>query len=232
MRAFSLSPHTLTLFLECPRCFWFHVIKGESFRRPEAPSSTLPRGMDLLIKKYFDEYRKKRCLPPEIAHLKNASLVDTETIGKWRYWKTGLIFKDKDGSKLYGALDDCLVIDGFYIPVDYKTRGFQLKEDSASYYTFQMSCYNFLLEKNGYKIKNYAYLVFYIPLEFYSEGMVRFEINLTKINTISSQEVYRIFKEALACLNLNSPPLPSSNCKFCEWLDKRMSWHREQMHLF
>ncbi|OQX84713.1 MAG: hypothetical protein B6D55_08540 [Candidatus Omnitrophica bacterium 4484_70.2] len=165
MKYFSLSPHTLTLFLECPRCFWFHMVKGKDFYRPETPSSTLPRGMDNLIKRYFDDYRKRKELPPEISHL-NARLVDEETIKKWRHWRTGLVFKDESGSSLYGALDECVIEEDFYIPLDYKTRGFSLKEDSASFYVFQMSCYNFLLEKNGYKVKDYAYLVFYIPQEF------------------------------------------------------------------
>ena len=45
-KKFFVSPSTLNLFLECPRCFWFRVVKGEGFRRPEQPSSTLPRKMD------------------------------------------------------------------------------------------------------------------------------------------------------------------------------------------
>ncbi|HDN86149.1 MAG: hypothetical protein DRP81_05080 [Candidatus Omnitrophota bacterium] len=231
MKRFVLSPNTLTLFLECPRCFWFHIIKGEDFRRPEGPSSTLPRGMDNLIKKYFDNYRKKNLLPPEIAHIENASLVDEETISRWRYWKTGLFFQDRDGSKLYGALDECLIVEGFYVPLDYKTRGFKLKEDSASYYTFQMSCYNFLLESNGYKVKDYAYLVFYVPSQVSQEGMVRFDTRVVRIKTLSSQRVYHVFKEAVDCLNLPSPPL-AKECKFCRWAEKIVNWGKEQISLF
>ncbi|OQX81667.1 MAG: hypothetical protein B6D56_01710 [Candidatus Omnitrophica bacterium 4484_70.1] len=231
MRRFSLSPHTLTLFLECPRCFWFHVKKGENFRRPETPSSSLPRGMDNLIKKYFDYYRKRKELPPEISHLK-ASLVDEEIIKKWRYWRTGLTFKDKDGSSLYGALDECLVEENTYVPLDYKTRGFSLKEDSTSFYTFQMSCYNFLLEKNGYQIKDYAYLVFYIPEEFQKKGIVQFNIEVKRIKTLSTQKVYEIFKEAIVCLNLSVPPPSSKNCRFCEWANRISNWQAAQLKLF
>ncbi len=231
MKSFLLSPNTLTLFLECPRCFWFHIIKGQDFRRPEFPTSTLPRGMDSLIKKYFDNYRKKNLLPPEIAHIENASLVDEETISRWRYWKTGLFFQDRDGSKLYGALDECLIVEGSYIPLDYKTRGFKLKEDSASYYTFQMSCYNFLLQSNGYKVKDYAYLVFYVPLQLSQEGVVRFDIQVVKVKTLSSQKVYHIFKEAVECLSLSSPP-PARDCKFCRWAEKTVKWKEEQIQLF
>ncbi len=61
---FYLSPSKLNLFLECPKCFWLHMRKG--IKRPEQPSSTLPRGMDGLIKVYFDKYRKLDKLPPEI----------------------------------------------------------------------------------------------------------------------------------------------------------------------
>ena len=231
MKYFSLSPHTLTLFLECPRCFWFHMVKGKDFHRPETPSSTLPRGMDNLIKRYFDDYRKRKELPPEISHL-NARLVDEETIKKWRHWKTGLVFKDESGSSLYGALDECVIEEDFYIPLDYKTRGFSLKEDSASFYEFQMSCYNFLLEKNGYKVKDYAYLVFYIPQEFQKKGIVQFNIEIRKIKTLSSKDVYSTFKDAIKCLTLKKPPLPAKECKFCRWLDKITNWQATQLKFF
>jgi len=51
-----LSPTTgLSLFKECPRCFWLHFNKN--VHRPRGIFPSLPSGMDLVIKNYFDRYR-------------------------------------------------------------------------------------------------------------------------------------------------------------------------------
>lgn len=62
MRHFGLSPSTLGLYKNCPRCFWLHINKGH--KRPNGIFPSLPGGMDLVIKKYFDKYGDS--LPLEI----------------------------------------------------------------------------------------------------------------------------------------------------------------------
>ena len=48
-----LSPSSLNLFLECPKCFWLRMKMG--VHRPMGPFPSLPSGMDGLIKTYFDK---------------------------------------------------------------------------------------------------------------------------------------------------------------------------------
>lgn len=154
----QLSPSSLNLFLECPLCFWLY--KNEGISRPEGPSSSLPRGMDLLIKNYFDKYRSKGELPPElIGKVKGKPLNDQLLLNRWRSRAEGLRYKDKElNAVLLGLLDECFVNEGVYIPVDYKTRGFDLKENSLSYHQIQLDCYAFLLEANGYRHPSFGYL--------------------------------------------------------------------------
>jgi hypothetical protein len=216
MKSYFLSPSTLNIFVECPRCFWLKL--NEKLSRPQQPSSTLPRGMDLLIKDYFDTYRSKNELPPElVGKLKGGLFSNLELLNRWRNWQSGLRFKDETlgGSVLFGALDDCIVEDGLYIPLDYKTRGFDLKEDSTSYYLNQISFYSLLLEKNGYRTTSFGYLVFYILKELSENGMAKFEITVIKIDTDINKS-YSIFKNAVEILN---GPIPSMNtkCTFCQW---------------
>jgi len=232
MKKFFLSPNTLNLFKDCPRCFWFHMVKGKDYKRPEPPTSTLPSGMDRVIKDYFDRYRKKRLLPQELLPIIEAELAPQELIDKWRFWRTGLTFTDSSGSKLIGALDECLISDGVYIPVDYKTRGFDLKEDSTSYYILQMSCYAFLLSKNNYKVSNSAYLIFYIPSQIADQGKIDFKIEIRKVETYPPQKVYSIFKEALGILQSKEPPPVHSDCKFCNWANKVVAKEQSQLKLF
>ena len=161
-----LSPSSLNLYLECPRCFWLY--KAKKIHRPRGPMSSLPSGLDLLIKKYFDRYRAIGKLPPEIeGKVKGRLLENQEMLDNWRDWRKSLIrYEDKSlNAVLRGALDECFVLDGAYIPVDYKTRGFDLKEDSAKYYRNQLNCYTLLLEANGYQHPSFAYLLFLRTLE-------------------------------------------------------------------
>ncbi|UCC95717.1 MAG: PD-(D/E)XK nuclease family protein [Candidatus Omnitrophota bacterium] len=232
LRKFSLSPSTLNIYVNCPRCFWFHMVKGAEFKRPEGPTSTLPRGMDNLIKIYFDTYRAKCALPPEIEAEVTGQLIEESLIHRWRNWKTGLQFIDSDGSRLFGALDECLVCDGMYIPVDYKTRGYDLKEDSTSYYILQMSSYNFLLARNGYAVSEHAYLVFYIPSKVSDEGLVHFKIEVKKVETFPLDKVHRTFRQAVELLSLNEPPPKNNGCKFCNWAQKVAHSQESQLHLF
>ncbi len=231
VKPFFLSPNTLNLFLECPRCFWFHLIKGEGFRRPEPPTSTLPRKMDSLIKDHFDLYRKKGLLPPELKESVEGVLVEQDLIKKWRFWKTGLRFIDKDGHQLSGALDECILDKDRYIPLDYKTRGSDLREDSSSYYIFQMSCYNFLLSKNNYPVSNFAYLVYYILTDLKEQGEARFNIEVRRIETLPPDKVYDIFREAIDTL-LGKLPSPAKDCAFCKWVDNLHNVDKEQLSLF
>jgi hypothetical protein len=231
-RKFFISPSTLNIFLDCPRCFWFHVVKGEGFRRPEQPSSTLPRKMDDLIKDYFDGYRKQNLLPPEVSGLLKGALVKQGLLDKWRSWKTGLRFVDSDGNELFGALDECLITDNVYIPVDYKTRGFELKEDSTSYYILQMSCYNFLLGKNSYPVSSYAYLLYYILADLGKAGLAKFKIELRRVETFPLDKVYRIFRDAIDVLSAAAPPQPHKECSFCNWAQRVTNLDKEQLKLF
>lgn len=148
-----LSPSKLNLFQECQFCFWLHMVK--KIHRPKEPSSTLPRGMDSLIKRYFDEYRALDKLPPELeGKVQGKLLSDQKLLNEWRKINQNSsprFFDKKLNAYLFGGLDECFVDGDYYIPADYKTRGFGLKDYSLSYYQTQLDCYTFLLEAEGYK---------------------------------------------------------------------------------
>ncbi|MBU0687624.1 MAG: PD-(D/E)XK nuclease family protein [Candidatus Margulisbacteria bacterium] len=210
-----LSPSSLNLYLDCPRCFWLQFNKG--IKRPSGPFPSLPGGMDIVIKKYFDTFRAKGELPPELeGKVEGKLLKDMELMRKWRNWRTGLRYEDKElDAVLSGALDDCLVDDGKYIPVDYKTRGFDLKADSSALYDNQLSCYNLLLEKNGYQHNSSAYLAYYIPKEVCEGGVVKFKIEVVKMNA-DPDKAFRTFKSAVQLLKGDIPPA-DERCGFCGW---------------
>ncbi len=226
-----LSPTTgLNLYRECPRCFWLHYNK--KVQRPRGIFPSLPSGMDLVIKKYFDQYRG--ALPPELRGKVDGQLLEDITLmNKWRDWRTGLEYVDEEiGATLFGALDDCLTIsttpaDGLfensvsYIPLDYKTKGSAPRDgDSEKYYQTQLDSYALMLSASGYPVADYAYLVYYFPAEVKKDGLIQFNITPIKIQT-NLERVKKLFAEAVTLLK-GPKPSRAQNCEYCAWLTNRI----------
>ena len=220
-----LSPSALNLFLECAKCFWLE--KNRGIHRPSGAFPSLPGGMDAVLKKYFDKFRAQGTLPPEIeGKVEGKLLDDPRFLREWRLNMKGIRWRDeKLDAELMGALDDCLVSNNSYIPVDYKTRGWAAKDDSHSYYVNQLNCYTFLLQKNGYKTKNFAYLLFYSPEEVLDldagrpsgcpASLVAFNVETRKVE-VEPEAAYKVFKSAVQLLR-GPKPASHSDCKFCSW---------------
>ena len=201
-KSIKLSPSTLNLFLECPRCFWLQIVK--KVKRPDRPFPSLPSGMDKILKEHFDRFMEKGLLPPELREnvcVKGCSLYDNkENLKIWRSNFKGLQYTDpKTGVILRGAVDNILVKNGKLIVLDYKTRGFPLKEDTHEHYQMQMDLYNFLLKKNGFKTENYTLLLFYYPNKVTETGEVIFDTKLIKIRA-HPLKGEKVFKEAIKAI--------------------------------
>jgi len=212
-----LSPSKLNLFQECPLCFWLHVVKG--IHRPEGIFPSLPGGMDNLIKEYFDKYRALGKMPPEIeGKVRGKLLTNQQLLSEWRSIskESSPKYFDKElNACLFGALDECFIDGDYYIPVDYKTRGYDLKEDSLSYYQTQLDCYTLLLEAEGYKHLSFGYLIYYIPTKVGENGKVQFKVEAHKLET-DSKRGYNVFRQAVECIR-GSQPASHSQCQFCSW---------------
>jgi hypothetical protein len=204
---------------ECPRCFWLYVVKGIS--RPGGPFPSLPSGMDKILKEHFDRFMEKGRLPPELmAHecIKGKCKLfdDKETLKIWRSNFKGIQFLDeKNNVLLRGAVDNILVKGKKLIVLDYKTRGFPLKEDTAGHYQLQMNIYNYLLRKNSYKTEDYSYLLFYYPKEVLPTGEVIFDTELVRMK-IDIDEAEKVFKKAIKIVK-GKEPKAEKECEFCKW---------------
>ncbi len=212
---YKISPSSINLMLECPRCFYLQIVKG--IKRPDSIFPSLPSGMDKILKEHFDTFMKKNELPLEIREeCADYSLFnDKPLLDLWRNNRKGLEYLDeKSGILLHGAIDNLLVKNGKLVVLDYKTRGFPLKEDTHEHYQVQMDLYNFLLRKNGYKTEDYTYLLFYYPKEVLETGEVIFDTKLIKIKT-SVENGEKIFKKAIDVINGEEPKC-SEECGFCK----------------
>lgn len=220
---YKLSPSSINLMLDCPRCFWLQLVK--KIKRPEGIFPSLPSGMDRVLKNHFDKFMEKGELPPEIREYGVGNgyklFSDKAKLDVWRSNFKGIQYKDKtSGILLRGAVDNILEKGKKLIVLDYKTRGFPLKEDTHEHYITQMDIYNFLLRKNGYDTADYTYLLFYYPKEVADTGEVVFDTKLIKIET-DPKRGEKIFEKAIKILQSKEPPESSKDCGFCGWKDSK-----------
>jgi len=180
---YRLSPSALNLMKECPRCFW--LTQHKVWKRPSGIFPSLPSGMDRVLKVHFDRFRDRGEMPPELCE--NNSCVgmrlfdDDEKLKVWQSNFKGISWEDEDGNVLRGAVDNILVRDGKLIVLDYKTRGFPLKEDTAEHYRNQMNTYNFLLRKNGYETEDFGLSFLMILLFMNSPFSLRYCSSSNKV---------------------------------------------------
>jgi hypothetical protein len=211
---YKLSPSSLSLMHECPRCFWLTLHKV--WKRPASIFPSLPSGMDKILKEHFNRFRDKGKLPPELsksecAHDKCKLFDDRELLAIWRSNFKGISYEDKEGNILHGAVDNILMKGKKLIVLDYKTRGYDLKEDTHEHYQDQLDIYNFLLRKAGYQTEDYAFLLFYVPKEVLETGKVIFNTTLKKMK-VNVKNAEDIFKNAIKLLNSDCP---KSGCEWC-----------------
>lgn len=211
---FKLSPSTLNLMKDCPRCFW--LAQHKVWKRPSGIFPSLPSGMDKILKHHFDKFMGKDLLPPELCENGECTGMkifnDKEKMKVWQSNFKGIQYTDKDGNLLRGAVDNILINGGKMIVLDYKTRGYPLKEDTAEHYRLQQNVYNFLLRKNGYKTEDFFFLLFYIPKEVMETGEVVFDTDLVKMK-VDVNMAEDAWKKALKLLDEDCP---NKSCEWCE----------------
>ncbi len=215
--AYKFSPSSLSLLKECPRCFWLAFNKG--VKRPAGIFPSLPSGMDKILKVHFDKFMEKGELPPELAELNGDIKLfdDADLLKIWRSNFKGIPWTDKEGNLFRGAVDNILKKGKKLIVLDYKTRGYPLKEDTAAHYQNQMDIYNFLLRKNDYETEDYAYLIFYHPDKVNEDGSVVFNTDIVKMKT-DVKNAQKIFEKALDTLKGDMPEA-GEECDYCKWID-------------
>jgi hypothetical protein len=134
---------------------------------------------------------------------------------KMKIWQSnfkGISFTDKDGNELHGAVDNLLVKGKKIIVLDYKTRGYAVKEDTAEHYRLQQNIYNFLLRKNSYQTEDFFFLLFYVPKEVMPTGEVIFDTELVKMK-VNIKMAEDVWKKAIKLLNSDCP---TKSCEWCE----------------
>ena len=208
-----VTPSSIGYLKECPRCLWLYF--NEGVKRPRGLFPSLPSGMDEVLKSYFDEFRSRGDLPPEIKGKVIGRLYPNLTRLKiMRQNFKGLTAQIPDfDMRLKGAIDELLVNnEGQHVIFDFKTRGYPIKVDTHKYYQDQLDLYALLLERNGLRPADYGYLFFLHPTT-YEAGKATFTSEIVKMNVH--------WKNGLAILkdvrDILKGPLPKAHtdCEYC-----------------
>jgi hypothetical protein len=194
----------------CPRCFWLSY--KERIRLPEGIQSRLANRFDVVLKQYFDGYRKKNILPPIVEKKLPGRL---ENPLKEKYFHK---FNDRYG--FWGKFDECLVDDGKYIPIDFKTASSDPREkEILEAYQRQIDEYVYLLENNHRQTAGAGYLIFFYPdLSDEVHNGFPMVMHIKKV-TAYPEEVPSRIEKAIKILE-NSIPTSSEDCSFCGWFER------------
>lgn len=225
----NLSSSALSIYKNCPRCFYFD--RNHKLTRPRGIVASLPNGMDKKIKAYFDSWRLKNVKPPELMdpRLSNFNLLpDLERLKAWRQWNAKAALKVVMPKwTLVGGFDDVLYCldDETYAPLDYKTtstaeRG---QEEAEKFYQSQMDIYSLLLEHNGYKPAGFGVLLSYSPVEHLNDdmgGLFRFNVQTIIVET-QAIRARKLCDDAAACLESEVTPPSGPECEYCSFLANR-----------
>lgn len=216
-----LSPSGLYGYTDCPSCFWLE----QHYDRPPSIPPVLNMAMDQILKNRFDSFRAKGELPPEIKELEKEGISlfpDVETLNVWRSNTKALeVRNEKAGYILAGKLDEVFVTrDRRYIPVDYKSSGYEPKEDKQKYYVLQLNAYALMFREHGLPPADRAYLVHYFIKDTKNASLaVEFKGHLDPVKI----DLDVLEKTLANIVHLLNGPYPGDNleCKNCVYYKGR-----------
>jgi len=202
---YKLSPSSLNLLEDCPRCFWLKMVK--KIYRPMGPMSSIPIKMDSIIKHYFNKYRDLGQLPPII----EGKVTGWLAVGMPKTLKHEM----SNGITVWGRPDEYLKLDDSCIVVfDHKTKS-KAPESVHRSYQLQMDVYSYLLKAMGYDTTNKAYLAFYYPDECELHNGMPFFCKVIQVKTDHSR-AEKLVDKAFTILNGRLPD-SNENCEYCKW---------------
>ena len=225
----KISRYAVEKFLNCKRCFFLeqkHKVRLQSL------PFTLNNAVDNLCKNEFDFYRRKQ-QPHPIFIENNIDAVpfNHPNMDDWRNNRKGINYVDLINKfNFYGAVDDVWIKpNGELIISDVKATSKKefnwfetYKYDYAKGYKRQIEMYQWLFRKNGFKVSNEGFLVYFNGLrnEPMFNKQLKFELHLIRLEC-NDKWVEETVIEATKLLQINDLPHASKRCSTCSYLKDR-----------
>ena len=229
---FRLSRSKISLFLECPRCFYIDNKLGTG--RPPGYPFSLNSAVDALLKKEFDIHRRDKTAHPLMEQYSvDAVPFQHPQIDTWRENFKGIEYKHPaTGFVISGAIDDVWVDPkGELFIVDYKSTSKDekievLDKDWHEGYKQQMEVYQWLFRQNGFKVSDTGYFVYANASRDKKafDGVLEFEVTLIPHKGNDSWVEGTLLK-IKKCLDGEDLPAAAPDCDYCtyrEMVGKKM----------
>ncbi len=221
---FRLSRSKISLFMDCPRCFYVDNKLGTA--RPPGFPFNLNSAVDALLKKEFDVHRADKTPHPLMeSYGLDAVPFAHENMDKWRdALRGGVTFEHPTGLTISGGVDDIWVNPaGELIVVDYKATSKEgkieaLEEEWHIGYKRQLEIYQWLLRQNGFKVSDTAYWVYANGDKDKDAFDAKLEFELTLVPYVGNADwVEGTIQEIKKCLESDELPSPSDDCDYCKY---------------
>jgi CRISPR/Cas system-associated exonuclease Cas4 (RecB family) len=221
--AFKLSRSKISLFLNCPRCFYLDRRLG--IGRPPGFPFNLNSAVDALLKKEFDLHRAKEKAHPLMEKYGiDAVPFQDPRMDEWRdSLRGGIQYLHKETNLLLtGGVDDVWVNPkGELIIVDYKSTSkkeeVNLDADWQIEYKRQMEIYQWLFRKNDFAVSKTGYFVYCngVTDKEAFDGKLEFDIKIIPYTGDDSWIEGTIF-EIKKCLD-GEMPEAHPDCDYCNY---------------
>jgi len=222
---FRLSRSKISLYLECPRCFYIDNKLGTP--RPPGYPFALNSAVDALLKKEFDVHRGNGTAHPLMkAYGLDAVPFDDPRMDEWRdSLRRGVVHvHGPTGLTVCGGIDDVWVTpDEELIVVDYKATSKDEKIESLDKdwhdgYKRQVEVYQWLFRQNGFKVSDTGYFVYANAGKDKKafDGVLEFEVTLVPHKGDASW-VEGTLVDIKKCLDSDGLPKPAPDCDYCTY---------------
>lgn len=221
----GLSISSLSVFKDCPRCFWLE--KNRKVKRPRGIFPSLPKGMDRVMKDQVEGLIAAGAPVPALADIPDAEPFKNrgrlEQFRSWRTFQREVMAGDYPVTA-WGELDDLIEhgASGLVSPWDYKTKGTEPDEEyGRKYYQDQLDMYHLILEGQGLACDGKGYLSYGWPVQINTAGFVEFGWKNLVLDTDPARAVH-LLGRAAQCL-AGPEPTAEMACEYCQYVTGRIN---------
>ena len=212
----KLSRTQVSLFKECPRCFYMKHRYG--IGTPGSPPFLLNSAVDGLLKTEFEIYRKNSEPHPLFIENKLNFIPMNFDNEKWRNIKFDY---EKQNMILSGILDDLWINQDTneIVLADYKATSTQKDINIFITYKWQMDFYFWLLKKLNMKVSKNTYFV-YANADRYKDRFdckMQFKMSIKKYEADDSW-IEKTLTDIRNTLDFDKPPNSYQDCKNCNYI--------------
>lgn len=231
-KPYKFSRSQIQNYINCKRCFYLGQRCG--LKQPSGPGFSLNIAVDALLKKEMDIYRENQVVPTIMSengyHYKPFQHKDIEL---WQNSFKGIQYnmqiEQKEAEKVnitfYGGIDDVFFDEETkeLVMIDFKATS--KEEDILSLenvfnegksYKKQLEIYSWLFQKNGFKVKNKGFLLYYNAdkNQNYLKNTMVFKRTVVPID-LDISWIDPTIENMLQCLNSDEIPKLSDQIEKC-----------------